>query len=401
MVYTKHSVIQAWGEEDPSVKRFDVLVRRKRLSPTTRYTYLKNVKRFVDWLEVETPQQAIEKLQKLTVDERTELIDDFIAFLLDEEMNTSTIIQLVRGGVKKWLLLNDVKMDWPKIQVEVLPGDERIVEDRMPSKEELKELLNVGNLRDRVLILVSTSSGLRIGTLASLNLGDITLDEEIPRIVVKRKPGRKVSRRMKAYATFITPEAKKMLRQYIQHREKQGEEITDRSPIITSVKENQLGKFLSPMYLSNHWRRLLRRSHLATKNGGPWHDIHLHTLRKYFETQCTNAGVKTTYREFWMGHTGRYLEESYFRGQIKTHIEEYCKAIPYLSVLAPEPQDYKALVEKVKFLEQNGKRKAAQIQMLRAQLAENRSLIETVDKLKRELKTVKKEIKSLKPEASA
>lgn len=385
MVYTKNSVIKKWAESDPSLQRFNVLVNRKRLAPTTRDTYMKNVKSFVDFLGVETPQKAIEKLNDMTVEERTDLIDKFVGEVLGRGVTTGACVQAVRG-IKKWLLLNEVEMDWPKIQAEILPGEEVVVSDRMPTKEELKQLLNMGSLRDRTMILVLTSSGLRVGTLATLKFGDIKLDEEVPRIIVKRKPGRKVSRRMKGFATFITPEAKTVLLQYIRHRESLGEKITEDSPLITSDRQEELGNFLSSMYLSNHWRRLLKRAHLATKNGGPWHDIHLHTLRKYFETQCVNAGVKTTYREFWMGHKGRFLEESYFRGEVETHIKEYRKAIPYLNILAPEPQDYKALVEKVRFLEENGKRKEIEIQRLRKQLDETRMLETRISKLEELLK---------------
>ena len=393
LVYTKHSIIKEWIKSDPSLERFNVLVNRRRLAPTTVRTYTKNVKSFVDFLGADTPQKAIDKMKATPVEDRTKFVDQYVGETLGRGVTTGACVQAVRG-VKKWLLLNEVEMDWRKIQDEILPGEEVVVSDRMPTKEELKQLLNMGSLRDRTLILILSSSGLRIGALASLKLGDIELNEEIPRIIVKRKPGRKISRRMKAFATFITPEAKTVLLQYIKHRESLGEKTTETSPIITSERQEELGNFLNSTYLSNHWRRLLKRAHLATKNGGPWHDIHLHTLRKYFETQCTNAAVKTTYREFWMGHRGRFLEESYFRGEVETHIEEYRKAIPYLNILAPEPQDYKALVEKVRFLEENGKRKETEIQKLRNQLGEHESLISIVGKLGKEVEELKRKVKA-------
>lgn len=395
MVYTKRSVVKEWLDKDASIQRFNVLVGRKRLSPTTRRTYVKNVKRFVDYVKAKSPVEALEKFKQLSMEDKTQQIDDFVKLLLDEGMNTTTAVQLVRGGFKKWLTLNGVEVDWTKIQAEILPGEETLVVDRMPSKEELKQLLNVGSLRDRAMLLILTSSGLRIGALCSLTLADISLGEKIPRIVVKRQPRRKISRKMKAFATFITPEAKAVLQQYIEHRKKQGEKVTDLSPLLTSDRQEELGNFLSSYYLSNHWRRLLRRTHLATKNGGPWNDIHLHTLRKYFETQCTNASVKTTYREFWMGHTGRFLEESYFRGEVETHVEEYRKAIPYLNILSPEPSDYKTLLDKVRFLEENGKRKESEIQELHAEL-ETRPLEQArLDKVEKELEGMRDLIKKM------
>lgn len=361
-------MIKEWTENDPTLQRFKVLVRRKRLAPSTKDSYIKAVKDFTDFLEADTPEKAIEKLNGLTVKERTDAIDGYVSKVLDHA-TTGSCLQKVRG-IKKWLMLNEVQMEWRKIQDEILPADETVVSDRMPTKEELKHLMNIGSLRDKTTILLFTSSGLRVGSLATLKLSDIQLEEEIPRIIVKRKVGRKISRKMKGFATFITPECKTMLLEYIKHRKNLGEKITEESPLITSDRQEELGNFLNSGYVSNHWRRLLKRSHLATKNGSPWHDLHLHTLRKYFATQCTNAGIKTAYREFWLGHRGGHMEESYFRGEVETHIEEYRKAIPYLSILSPEPQDYKALVEKVKFLEENGKRKAYEIQMLKDALKE-------------------------------
>ena len=395
MVGAKVSVVTTWLNSDPTLQKFNMLVQRKRLALTTRETYVKNVKCLVNFMKLEDPQQLLDHIKSLTVEQRTTVIDDLVAHLLDRGVHTTTVIQLVRGGLKKWFTLNQVEIDWNKIQAEILPGEEILVEDRMPTKKELKELMNVGSLRDRVLILVATSSGLRVGTLATLTLGDISLEEPVPRVVVKRRPGRKISRRMKGFATFITPEAKTVLMQYIQHRESLGEQLTGTSPILTSDRKEELGNFLNSGYVSNHWRRLLKRAHLATKNGGPWNDIHLHTLRKYFETQCTNAGIKTTYREFWLGHLGGHLEESYFRGEVETHIQEYKKAIPYLSVTEAQPEDYKALVEKIRFLEQNGKHKQQQIEQLHTQQLENQELKTRIQKTEEKLGKMEKLIQEV------
>lgn len=290
-MYTKESVIKDWLAHDASVQKFNVLVDRRRLSPSTRYGYMKNVKRFVDYFGAKSPAEALEKLKVLSVAERTDVIDGFVSKLLADNMNTTTVVQLIRGGFKKWLQLNEVEINWIKVQGEILPGEEPLVSDRMPTKPELKQILNTGGLRDRTMLLVLTSSGLRVGTLATLTLGDISLNEEIPRVVVKRAPGRKVSRKMKGFATFITPEAKAVLEQYIKFRmnatdEKgnpKGEKITDASPVLTSDRIDELGHFLNSTYVSNHWRRLLKRAHLATKNGGPGMTstcIHLENILK-------------------------------------------------------------------------------------------------------------------------
>ena len=110
---------------------------------------------------------------------------------------------------------------------------------------------------------------------------------------------------------------------------------------------------------------------------------------------CTNAGVKTPYIEFWMGHTGRYLEDAYFRGQIQDHVEEYRRAIPFLTIMGPPPQDYEALAQRVQFLERNGKEKQKRIEELKAIIEE---LIEERRELQKRIERLdsQQEVKELR-----
>ena len=62
--------------------------------------------------------------------------------------------------------------------------------------------------------------------------------------------------------------------------------------------------------------------------------IHLHCLRKAFQTRCKSAGIPPSYYDFWLGHTtSDYLDDAYWRETLKKHVEEYRKAIPHLSFL--------------------------------------------------------------------
>jgi Mn-containing catalase len=60
-----------------------------------------------------------------------------------------------------------------------------------------------------------------------------------------------------------------------------------------------------------------------------------------------------------MGHRGGYLDLSYFRAEEARHLEEYRKAIPYLTVLGSESQELLIgeLKEKVEELEARNKTK--------------------------------------------
>ena len=216
--------------------------------------------------------------------------------------------------------------------------------DRAPSKEELKTLLrHASNTRDRAAILVLSSSGLRIGTLLSLVVGDVDLTSypDVARIKVERKRGRKfVGKRRggqgRVYFTFCTPEAKKALTEYFEARKRAGENLSAESPLIGDSYYR--GNKVSVESYEKVWHRLLKRSGLAEKSN-KWYKLHLHTLRKYFRSNA--VGVDSSYRESWMGHKSGYLDESYFRAEEQQHLAEYRKVIAHLSIYALPKEEKK------------------------------------------------------------
>ncbi len=66
------------------------------------------------------------------------------------------------------------------------------------------------------------------------------------------------------------------------------------------------------------------------KKSTNWHELHIHTLRKYFRSNC--VGVDASYREMWMGHKGQYLDISYFSAEEQRHLDEYRKIVQYLTI---------------------------------------------------------------------
>jgi len=325
--------------ENKSLEKFDKIVERGRITPTTKASCIRDINQFVDVMNLGEPDKALATIREL--DDREKYIDNVIDQMLTT-LSATSVVRILRS-VKIWLRINGVDVDWDAI---TLPSTEVIEEDRMPTKDELRRLLNVVNLRDKTFVLVASSSGLRRRTLVTLKFGDVNFDyPDVARIMVTRRytikgkqfsSGRKISKKRKFFVTFITPEAKKMLLEYKRYREEIGEKITDESPLFTSTRKDELGKFLSARYIDTHWGRILKRAHLADK-GVNWFQIHFHTLKKYAETQMINANVKQSYREFFLGHKGAYLEVNYFKGEEEKCLEEYRRAIPYLSIIEVPP----------------------------------------------------------------
>ena len=330
-----------WIEKFPSIAKINVAIAgpRRLGSENSVENYVKAVRKFVAFLGLEDPETALKKLvnHELEADAK---VDEFIDYALLKYAH-----QTVRGflfGIKKWLALNGVKVDWE--QIEFPTGAEIREVDRAPSKEELKTLLrHASNTRDRAAILVLSSSGLRIGTLLSLVVGDVDLTSypDVARIKVERKRGRKfVGKRRggqgRVYFTFCTPEAKKALTEYFEARKRAGENLSVESPLIGDSYYR--GNKVSVEGYEKVWHRLLKRSGLAEKSN-KWYKLHLHTLRKYFRSNA--VGVDSSFRESWMGHKSGYLDESYFRAEEQQHLAEYRKVIVHLSIYALPKEEKK------------------------------------------------------------
>jgi len=146
-------------------------------------------------------------------------------------------------------------------------------------------LTHASGSRDRAAILILASSGLRIGTLLSLKVGNVNFEyPDVASIKVERQRGRKfVGKRSRGqgrvFYTFITSEAKEELKKYLEERKRAGEKLTSESPLIGDVYYN--GKFLTIEDFERVWYRLLKRAGLDEKSN-KWYLLHLHTLRKYF-----------------------------------------------------------------------------------------------------------------------
>jgi integrase len=272
-------------------------------------------------------------------------VDQFIDKALESSAHGTVRNYLF--GIKKWFELSGVKVDWERIE---FPSSAETSEsDRSPSKEELKNLLNhASSVRDRAAIMVLTSSGLRIGTMLSLKVGDVDFDSypDVAKIKVERKRGRKfVGKRRgsqgRVFFTWITEEAKKALMEYLEERKRAGETLTPDSPLFEDSQGQ--GKFVTLENFERVWYRLLKRAGLNEKSNRQYM-LHVHTLRKYFRSNC--VGVDPSYRETWMGHKAGYLDDSYFRAEEPLHLAEYRKAIPHLTIYST-PMEQKQLAAQI------------------------------------------------------
>jgi len=173
----------------------------------------------------------------------------------------------------------------------------------------------------KVMITILASSGMRVGELYNLKLGDIDFSKEIP-VVRIRGVGAK---ERKSRITFISTEARKFLEEYLSQRKSLGEELNENSPVI--ARED--GKQMSYQNIQYLLERVFRK---YSKKVGKRYTLHAHCLRKWFKTQLISAGVPAPIVDRLTGHS-RYLAQEYELYTEDQLREWYSKGMHALTIL--------------------------------------------------------------------
>lgn len=311
-------VIEEWFSRKAGSKEF--------VSWYTINGYIEDILQFIHFSGYQDADKYINDFK----DKPEELINSINNWINGmNKKNNAPATQIKRvASIKRWLILNKVKLDWQHDwQQIILPKKRYVIQDKAPTKIELRKLLMFSPLWLKVSIMVMATSGIRIGALINLKIKDIDLikDEQIGFITVPPE----LSKTRIGYFTFFTPESKEIINQYLNHRKKTGEIINSESPLIRSPQTKN-----KPAYYTINiaYRRALRRAELTEKSRDRY-ILHTHTLRKWFRTQL--EGVMTRSQiERLMGHSSsEYLDGSYFRPPEKELLETYRRAIPNLTIL--------------------------------------------------------------------
>ena len=318
-------------DQSESMQLFRNRIYRKSRSKASVESYSRFVQLFIKHLGLGDADELAEKLKSGEI----KVVQAVNGWLdqLDKENKAPKSQKNYYFGVKKFVnvVTPDLKVNWKLVD---LPTQRRVEEDRRPTKKELRTILEHGNLTDRMVTTFLSSSGVREGTFVRLKIGNVDFGT-YKDVAIVNVPS-EISKGHVRYVTFLTPEAKRTLQQYLEVRRRMGEQVADESPLIGRNVKNKEGKIefktITPRAVRKRWQTLLEKTGKAERPR-KWHTLHLHTLRKFFRTNLENAGVSASFRERLMGHKGEYLDASYFRPQIEELLNNYMKAIPNLTIM--------------------------------------------------------------------
>lgn len=298
--------------------------------------------------------------------------------------------------IKQFFDYHEIPLSWNKIN-RFIP--ERIAKKyHVYSREEIKKLLAVANHRERVIILVLASSGIRAEGLLQLQIRDFEVVPDSPDNV-----GHLVvyARSSQYYHTFCTPEAVAAIQFYLKWRQEMGEELKPEAPLIRdSIKDGFSRKTKHPkrityIALYDVMQKLLRKAGISTEEKYALQPNH--AFRKAMNTIVANAKANPLFKEIMMGHSIDLDNVYYDRDNpesLKALLEEYTRAIDALTI-----NDEFRLKKQVAELEVKAK-KADNVEQLERMMVdskyENQAMMKQLVDLQTQIKQLKDEKDLLK-----
>jgi integrase len=264
--------------------------------------------------------------------------EDIIRFILDYSKKIApATLSLYVGAIRKFYTMNDItNLNWKKIR-SFEPERQKVAEDRPYNHTEIKSLIERASLRNKCIILLLTSSGMRVGATISLRIRDLIPIEKynIYKINV-------YARTRQNYFTFCTPECASSINQYIEWRKRSGERITDESLLFRSDFNAQNIAFSKPKPLTvkaimkaitKLWIDVGMKKQRLESEGYHRYDImRCHGMRKFFETYAFKVGMDHIYIRRLLGQKSG-LEDSYLKLSEEELLDGDNKHVGYIGIM--------------------------------------------------------------------
>ena len=237
---------------------------------------------------------SITRLSQTTINHGNQLQDD--------GLKPGAVNNYIKA-VKTFYRVNGAKIDLSE------PLSRRVTyKDRAPKPEELAKLLDITDLRGKVIVSMLALGAFREEPLSKLKYRHVREDIENNRTPIHVHVEAEITKgKYHDYDTFLGAEAAQFLMLYIDQRKKgtiklPPENLTDESPLIRN-EMRKAPQDIGPKQIRKLVHQLYLKADLIKQHNGRMYDLRAHSLRKYFKTQLLALGVQPDYVDYMMGHT--------------------------------------------------------------------------------------------------
>ena len=392
----------SYFDEDEDLQRW--LRNIKRGSPANADIVKRQLGRICEWLST-TPRGMID-LATSDMKRFQDSLEDLVAKLEDEKKSPGYITTLLKA-VRSWLRYNNITLI-RRIKVTNPNATPTIENEQVPTQAELARALRTSPPRIRVAEVLMAfadlrpesignydgSDGLMLKDLPELNIDDgkITF-EKIPTMVMVRST---LSKTRNKYFTFLSEEGCNYLKEYLEERIRNGEELAPETPLIGHDRPGAAEKeFMMTRVITHFIRKYMRAAGVRKRP---------YVLRAYAETQLiiaeSKGKISHPYLQFIAGHKGD-IESRYStnKGKLPPDMIEgmrtqYKACEPFLSTTSKLEQSAvvkEAQIEALKSIAKN----LLGLDLLEVKIAKEKELEKELNP-KEELGLYENEIKKLR-----
>ena len=322
-------VVELIAEESINVSQF----LRQYDSESTKKSYKTGLKFFFREIYPELKGEDLDVLsERYLAEDRNHREDvmDFKDSLKDKAPKTiSNRLNSIR------VFLDENGVSFPKRFFKNLNGkvNEAISVEKVPSNEELRRIIEYLPVHGKALALCLSSSGMRIGEAVQIGISDIELNRDPVRIKIRAEFTKTGKRRI----TFISPEAKQAVEEWLNYRDQYVKIADRRSWKHKRLKFNNVFPF-SANNFNYVWNSALTKAKLSSIDSRTKRvSIRPHNLRKFFRLRVGRYGRDEA--EALMGHqAGLNRIYANFDGAEERLAEVYKKSLSDLSIYNREVQ---------------------------------------------------------------
>jgi integrase len=289
--------------------------------------------------------------------------------------------------VKRFCDSQNIELGWKRITTG-LGKVKRVAHDRAPTSEEIQRLIQYPDRRIKSVVCVMASSGIRIGVWQYLRWKHIKpLDKNGQPLLAG---GDIAAARISVYGgeeeeyfSFITPEAYQALKEWMDFRAVNGENINGESPLMRNIFAFKYGKSTAqnpkPLLVESVWKIIeagLKEQGIRQplKNGAKRYEFQgAHGFRKWFKTRAEQAGMLPFNVETLMDHS-LGISDHYGRPTEYDLFKDYLKAVDSLTIY--KQQTNEEILRNQQVLVTEMKSKDRELQELKEQMAKMNGLVE-------------------------
>jgi integrase/recombinase XerC len=247
------------------------------------------------------------KNKKSSIARKISTLRSFFKYLVREKLATSNPAKSVSTPKVEKPLPTTLTVDEAFRLMETPVGKSRndcVGTTAVPARTDTRPRLEKKGLRDRAILELLYSSGIRVGELVGLNLNQLDLDLGIAKVMGKGRKERIVP---------VGSKAVKALKAYL---EKRGT-LDGEDPLFVNSREGRL--------TARSVGRLIKK---YTKRSGIFRRISPHTLRHSFATHLLDAGADIREIQEMLGHASLSTTQRYIHLSLGKLMEVYDKAHP-------------------------------------------------------------------------